>query len=346
MRRKDPPSFTDRLRNSFTNAMVKPNVEEMKAGCEAAKWQTYNFPNCNELHEVDLISIRRRTRPADEKLHPLGYLASGLWRSVWAVDSRLESEVTVIKMMEMKHKLDDRNFDRHRRDALVMERLTSSSHVVDVHGYCGNSVITEFIATPLDDLVQGNNHFTSLVANSTNDRMKLALGVARGLQAMHEIPGGPIIHADVQAKQFLVTASGQVKVNDFNRCRFMGHDKDNVPCKVRIPSSPGKARSPEEYKSRELDEKLDVFSMGNVFYRILTGSAPWEQVSLTEAKRNIKYGRKPIIDVNCRKSGTLDAQLAEITERAFENDPMQRPSAKTLADEMEALLLQLTGTAL
>jgi hypothetical protein len=43
-------------------------------------------------------------------------------------------------------------------------------------------------------------------------RLQLFLDVARGLQAMHDIKGGPIVHADLQAKQFLINANGVVKI--------------------------------------------------------------------------------------------------------------------------------------
>jgi hypothetical protein len=43
-------------------------------------------------------------------------------------------------------------------------------------------------------------------------RLQLFLDVARGLQAMHNIKGGPIVHADLQAKQFLINTNGVVKI--------------------------------------------------------------------------------------------------------------------------------------
>lgn len=34
-------------------------------------------------------------------------------------------------------------YELHRRDAVAMERLTSSPYVMDVFGYCGQSALTE-----------------------------------------------------------------------------------------------------------------------------------------------------------------------------------------------------------
>ena len=43
-----------------------------------------------------------------------------------------------------EHEYDTRNFDRHRRDALAMERLTKYKSVVDMYGFCGDSALSDF----------------------------------------------------------------------------------------------------------------------------------------------------------------------------------------------------------
>ncbi|CAM9767033.1 unnamed protein product, partial [Laminaria digitata] len=57
----------------------------------------------------------------------------------------------------------------------------------------------------------------------------MALDAARGLRAIHEIPGGPVVHADLQPRQLLLNEKGVVKLNDLNRCRFMGKDQAGLP---------------------------------------------------------------------------------------------------------------------
>ena len=59
---------------------------------------------------------------------------------------------------------------------------------------------------------------------------------------------------------------------EFHRCRFMRQYKeDDSPCGFYVGANPGKSLSPEEYNYREEDEMIDVYSMGNIFYVILTG---------------------------------------------------------------------------
>jgi hypothetical protein len=328
----------------------RKSMEHLKPGCFRADWQDFSFPTCNDIHEIDLESIRIRQKTTNETI---GVLNHGMWRTVWAVDPYLATELQALKVIKGEHEVDDRNFDRHRRDALVLERLTSSPNIVDIYGFCGNTLLTEFVSKTLKDVVkQDEEDKNAAVAEAyptrttPEGRLRLALDVARGLEAIHSIPGGPIIHADIQSEQFLVTSDGTVKLNDFNRCRFM--PTNNItgrPCPIRIPQAPGKDRAPEEYKEEELNEKMDVYSVANVFYNIMTGELPWSSWSTLETKKMVKKGVIPFIPEEFREPGSLDMVLTNLTERAYTNDPKDRISAAGLVTALQDLLANSTMLA-
>jgi serine/threonine protein kinase len=332
----------------------KKNHEVDPPGCVRPAWHAYSFPTCNDIHEVDLRRILK-VRTAHPKSVPhqrLGYVSAGLWRSVWAVFARNETEVSVLKVMKGEHEVDRRNVDRHRRDALVMERLTAAPNVVDMYGFCGNTVLTEFAPRTLDDVIYtprdkpAHRDDGPLTRQTTEGRLALAVGVMKGLAAIHDIAGGPIVHADIQAKQFLIAADGHVKINDFNRCRFMAHrQKDQTSCLFQIPTSPGKSRSPEEYSEALLDEKLDVYSTANVLYGIITGTKAWYQFSTSETKSYIKKGAIPVMDTALRQPNTVDHILVNLTELAYEVNPNKRISAHQFLQELELTQRQFYPTA-
>jgi hypothetical protein len=341
----------------------KNSLEDLKPGCEFRDWQKLSFPNCNELHEIDLrdalhlhkyssnvVAVgEKRDKRAALEAKRVGYVGSGLWRTVWKVDPRdeLDNDMTgefqapaVLKMMKGEHEVDERNMDRHRRDALVMERLTSSPYIVSMYAYCGNSVLTEYVATDLDSVIYNENDSTT-TRQTPEGRLRLALGIAKGVQAMHETEGGPIIHADIVPQQFLVANDGTVKLNDFNRCRFIPHkNSTGEACDVKIPSAPGIARSPEEYGLKALTEKADMYSVANVLYEILTGVEPWLDIkaSSSKFKEHIKQGKKPPIADQYLIPNTSDAGLAALVDSAYEHDPVSRISASELVTELESLL--------
>lgn len=337
----------------YKKKKLNANVEAIPPGCDYLDWQKTSFPNCNELHEIDLVDAlrvpkrrskksQRMERDAEEK-NNVGYVDSGLWRTVWKVDPRGEKKdqvPAVLKMMKGEHDVDQRNMDRHRRDALVMERLTSSPHIVSMYAYCGNSALTEYLSVSLEAVIYQNETVETFPTRQTPEgRLQLALGVAKGIQAFHEMEGGPAIHADVVTKQFLLGEDGNMKLNDFNRCRFIAHRNDTGEnCDVRIPSAPGNSRSPEEYAFNALTEKVDIYSGGNVLYEILTGEEPWLKLKILDAQERISKGEKPPIADQYLKPKTSDAGLAALIDLTYEFDPVSRISASDLVRELEILI--------
>mmetsp|Transcript_1809 Transcript_1809/g.2663 ORF Transcript_1809/g.2663 Transcript_1809/m.2663 type:complete len:551 (-) Transcript_1809:441-2093(-) len=340
----------------------KKRAEDLDKGCDFLDWQKQSFPTCNEIHEIDLRSTlhlkKKSTRTRDvgtgiqRDVKQVGYVGSGLWRHVWKVDPRDEATSQpgeefqapcVFKMMKSEHDVNYRNMDRHRRDALVMERLTASPHIVSIYSYCGNTVLTEYAGFNLEDIISDKH---SILSNenvpsrkSTRERLYMALGVAKGVEAMHTVEGGPIIHADITSEQFLVNNDGHIKLNDFNRCRFIPrHNLTGMPCQLRIPSAPGVARSPEEYEMTSLTEKLDVYSLANVLYTILTGEEPWKDKRVSDIKKLVKQGSKPPYADKYLITNTSDASLAAIIDLAYERDPDARVSARELVNELELLI--------
>ena len=398
-------------------------AERLNAGCSPLEWHSYHFPNCNEVHEIDLRAavrhpresfIRRQTTTSTSgeanttasTAFPWGFVSNGLWRDVFSCDPRgevtssIESPISpmppaVLKIMKREHDYDQRNFQRHRRDALVMERLSSSHHLVPIYGYCANTVLTQAISHTLDDVIyarenekkkkwnprygyqtkpsleswMGKNKNGELIATRETElgRIRLALGVFHGLMDLHEGDDStdmewlPVIHADIQAKQYLIDSdTGKVYLNDFNRCRFTAKKDRQSPaasnvtfattdttdatpsiesCPVYIPTAPGYSRSPEEYNNAPLTEKLDVYSAGNILYGIITGKKLWNDERGQHIKQDIQAGKRPEVDAAIRDAeGTVDAELVRLLDRVYEADPDERASAKEVVVALEQLL--------
>ncbi|KAL7497482.1 hypothetical protein ACHAWT_005502 [Skeletonema menzelii] len=397
--------------------------ERLKEGCSPLKWHSYHFPNCNEIHEIDLRAVVRDPRDSfirqttsaaasdDSNANastsfPWGFVSNGLWRDVFSCDPRgevtssVESPISpmppvVLKIMKREHNYDQRNFQRHRRDALVMERLSSSHHLVPIYGYCANTVLTQAISHTLDDVIYARENERKMKWNPRNGyqtkppleswmgkdengellatretelgRINLALGVFRGLMDLHEGDGAtdmewlPVVHADLQAKQYLVDSdTGKVYLNDFNRCRFIGKKDSQIPdasnvtlatnadtndathiqsCPIYIPTAPGYSRSPEEYNGAPLTEKVDIYSAGNILYGIITGNKPFNGERGKHIKEDIQSGKPPKVDAAIRDAdGTVDAELSRLLDRVYEADPEKRASAKEVVVALEQLL--------
>ncbi|KAL7516043.1 hypothetical protein ACHAWX_001100 [Stephanocyclus meneghinianus] len=423
------PNTRRNKRSSNSDSHGSTRDERLREGCAELEWHSYHFPTCNDIHEIDLrgvvrnrlfgvdvVASRRRGEGDDDdgkeqkNALPWGFVGNGLWRDVFSCDPRGEvvnsvgsqdrMPPAVLKMMKSEHPYDQRNFQRHRRDALVMELLSSSHHLVQIYGYCANTVLTQAISHTLDDVIyarekekvklwspkggyqtkpkleawMGKDDKGELLATRETEigRIRLALGVFRGLVDLHEGVGYknmngvsvewlPIVHADLQAKQYLVdSTTGQIYLNDFNRCRFVTKKENNKKtfnttedeaitanstnstiesCPFYIPTAPGSARSPEEYDMAPLSEKLDVYSAGNILYGIITGKRPWDDERGRHIKSYIQRGDRPEVNETIRNAnGTVDAELTRLLGRVYEGDPVKRASAKEIVRELELLL--------
>lgn len=74
---------------------------------------------------------------------------------------------------------------------------------------------------------------------AAHTQVSMALDAARGLQAMHEAPGGAIVHFDIKPQQMMIDETGMVKINDLNMCRFAPTDANGNTC-----SFPSRASNP------------------------------------------------------------------------------------------------------
>lgn len=113
---------------------------------------------------------------------------------------------------------------------MATERLTSSPHVVDIHGYCGQSVINEFAE---------NGSLTYNIRKYKSPREKLAIAreIALGIVDLHNFDGegnATIAHRDLKPDNIIVTSQGKLKLNDFNDAELLSWDtKLNRQCAFR-----------------------------------------------------------------------------------------------------------------
>ena len=109
---------------------------------------------------------------------------------------------------------------RIRVDALAMERLTSSPYVMNIHSFCGVTVVTE----------RGTDSITHVVKHiSPRDKVDVARRVAKSIAAVHEIDGedAPValVHNDINDGNFFMGHKKNPLLNDFNIAVLMMKDR-------------------------------------------------------------------------------------------------------------------------
>jgi serine/threonine protein kinase len=94
--------------------------------------------------------------------------------------------------------------------------------------------------------------------------------------------------------------------------------------------------------SSPLNEKIDVYSMGNVFYYILTKERPFGDLSGDEVQERIRHGERPYKGIDVLKNSTHWATQALIhaMEWCWTHNATDRPTARTIQMYLESQLEQ------
>lgn len=98
-------------------------------------------------------------------------------------------------------------------------------NIVGLLGSCGTTHLSEYLPTSLDELVLASDELLPI-----ERVVQIARDAARGLQGLHEVPGGAVVHFDLKPHQLMIGVNGMVKINDLNMCRFTGIDEDGETC--------------------------------------------------------------------------------------------------------------------
>lgn len=177
--------------------------EPLDKSCELFDWQRHIKPTCNSIHENDLTDFFiENNDKADERVR---LIAHGFWRDVWKIRRDGKDSWSAFKTIRTEHDYTDRNFDRHERDAIVMDLLTKSPHIVKMHSFCGHSTFTEFTTDgSLSDLIWPPDE--SMMSASMRERLEMAIQIAKAVSDVHFTAVedvATVSHADISPSQFL-----------------------------------------------------------------------------------------------------------------------------------------------
>jgi serine/threonine protein kinase len=183
-------------------------------------------------------------------------------------------------------------------------------------------------------------------------RLKIAIDIASGLADVHSIDGekyASFVHLDINPAN-VVSIGGTLKLNDFNiGILRRWNTTSNTPCGIPAQYPNPQWRSPEEARgAKDLTEKVDIFSMGHIFFRLICGHEPWNKFEVggmppkAELNEKVKNGILPRIPDEILKS--KDQEVVAIRDamlQCYTYDPIQRSSARNIVNKLVATLIAL-----
>lgn len=141
---------------------------------------------------------------------------------------------------------------------------------------------------------------------------------AKALNYAHQKQSFEIIHRDISPQNILLSLEGEVKVTDFGIARVVGQSSETITGTLK-----GKFAymSPEQAMGLKLDHRSDIYSLGLVFYELLSGQRCFQ--SKTDINL-LNEARLAEINFNLESLKKLSPDLIKILQKLLHRDLSQR----------------------
>ncbi|MGV3658870.1 MAG: protein kinase domain-containing protein [Prosthecobacter sp.] len=222
-----------------------------------------------------------------------------------------------IKLLPRETSLDEAFVQRFQREARALARLQHPG-IVAVHqsGTARDGrlyfVMEHVDGTTLFDLIHGG-HLTVPQA------LEIVKQICEALAYAHE---EGVVHRDIKPSNILVDKKGRVKVADFGLAKVARSSHSEAASLMHtqtghVMGTPDYA-APEQMRGGvEVDHRADIYSLGVMFYEMLTGQVP-----------------RGLFVPPSEKSGT-DVRLDQVVLRALHENPERRyQQATQMRDEV------------
>jgi eukaryotic-like serine/threonine-protein kinase len=291
-----------------------------------------------ELGVSDVSALLAPAQAADEvgRLGPyrvLRTLGVGGMGVVFEAEDILLRRVVALKTLRPLLAADQAARKRFLREAQAAAAVTHD-HLVTIH-QVGEDRGIVFLAMQrlqgetLEERLARLEASASLI--DLGEALRVAREAAQGLAAAH---ARGLVHRDIKpANLWLERDSGRVKILDFGLAHA-AYDDTSMTDPGTIAGTPAYV-APEILRGANVDQRCDLFSLGCILYRMLTGIAPFRG-----ADRIATW-----MAVACREPASprevnpaVPPALSDLVMELLAKDPARRPaSAQNLLESLQAI---------
>ena len=252
---------------------------------------------------------------------------------------RIGDDVAV-KILMGKFVTDEAALARFRREARAAAML-HHPNVITIHDFGETDdelapafIVMEFVrGTPLRDLLSSEKQFP------VERALRMMRGICAGVGAAHR---QGVVHRDLKPENILVVAPDDdyefesVRVVDFGLAKLLA-DADSSTNAAVVLGTPF-YMSPEQCMGEPLDTRSDVYSLGAMFYEMVSGKRPFGAETVSGVISKHLYDEPPALSASLGLPRRISAAIMQ----ALSKDPDERPQSAT---EFARLLQYAGGSA-
>jgi serine/threonine protein kinase len=224
--------------------------------------------------------------------------------------------LVALKLLPQSLAADAAFAERFNREARLLGRL-NHPNIVTVHDF-GQSGGFFYL---LMEFVDGVNLRQAMQAGrfTPQQAMMLVPKICEALQFAHD---EGILHRDIKPENILLDTKGRVKIADFGIAKLIGEAREKVSLTGSgLAVGTPHYMAPEQLEHpQDVDQRADIYSLGVVFYEMLTGELPIGRFAPPSQKSNV------------------DARVDEVVFHALEKEREKRfRSAGEVKTSVEAI---------
>ncbi len=249
------------------------------------------------------------TPPTPEELAPLfpqleiqELLGKGGMGAVYKARQPGLDRVVAVKILPSEISHDPKFIERFQREARALAKL-NHPHIVTVYDFGQTGGLCYIVM----EFVDGAN-LRQVIRKQTltaAEALKIVPQICEALQFAHD---EGVVHRDIKPENVLIDKRGRVKIADFGLAKLLGPEgSDQSLTATQQVMGTLRYMAPEQMQgARAVDHRADIYSLGVVFYELLTGELPMGKFAPPSKKVEI------------------DVRLDEVVLRALEQEPEQR----------------------
>jgi eukaryotic-like serine/threonine-protein kinase len=235
-------------------------------------------------------------------------IGSGGMSSVYLAERESDHALTVLKLLNADLSRENEFLRRFIREYGILSKL-SSAHVVKIfdQGYTDQHV---YIA--MEYFAGGDLKARIDRGMAPDEAITLLVQMANGLKAIHS---ADVIHRDLKPQNIMFRADGSLGILDFGIAKIAS-EETQLTEHGQVFGTPY-YMSPEQGTGKILDGRSDLYSLGVIFYEMLTGKRLFNAENAVALVYKHMHDRIPILPRHL-------ADYQELLERILAKSPADR----------------------